>query len=83
MLQKHVRAWQPLTGQCVAHLQGLPGSLPETAEAARRRRKLLVRNDNHGYTPGAGFDMSALQVPIMISCVPPRYVTGMCEVLGE
>ena len=60
--------------QCVAHLQGLSGSLPEAAEAARRRRKLLLWNDDRGYTPGAGFDMSLLQVPTIDSCmsIPPK-----------
>ena len=48
----------------MTYLQGLPGSLPEAAEAARRRRSLLLWNDDSGYTPGAGFDMSVLQVSI-------------------
>ena len=55
----------------MAYLQGLQGSLPEAAEAAKRRRKLLLWNDDRGYTPGAGFDMSILQVLIIKSCVPP------------
>ena len=54
----------------MAYLQGLSGSLPEAAEAARRRRKLLLWNDDRGYTPGAGFDMSLLQVPTIDSCMP-------------
>ena len=60
--------------QCVAYLQGLSGSLPEAAEAARRRRKLLLWNNDRGYTPGAGFDMSLLQVPTIDSCmsIPPK-----------
>ena len=70
MLRKYGRAWQLLTGECVAYPQGLPGSLPEAAEATRRRRKLLLWNDDRGYTPGAGFDMSVLQVPTIDSCMP-------------
>ena len=41
-------------------LQGLPGSLPEAADLNRRRR-LLGRSEDPGYTPGSGFDMSVLQ----------------------
>ena len=42
------------------YMQGLPGSLPEAAELSRRR-KLLGRSEDPGYTAGSGFDMSALQ----------------------
>ena len=42
-------------------VQGLPGSLPEAAAADRRRRRLLERSQDPGYTAGSGFDMSALQ----------------------
>lgn len=42
------------------HMQGLPGSLPEAA-ALTRRRRLLVRSEDPGYTAGSGFDMSMLQ----------------------
>ena len=41
-------------------MQGLPGSLPEAADLNRRRR-LLGRSEDPGYTPGSGFDMSVLQ----------------------
>ncbi len=41
-------------------MQGLPGSLPEAAATARRR-KLLGRSEDPGYTAGSGFDMGALQ----------------------
>ena len=41
-------------------MQGLPGSLPEAAEISRRR-KLLGRSEDPGYTAGSGFDMSVLQ----------------------
>ena len=42
-------------------MQGLPASLPEAAAADRRRRRLLERSQDAGYTAGSGFDMSALQ----------------------
>ena len=41
-------------------MQGLPASLPQAAELSRRR-KLLGRSEDPGYTAGSGFDMSALQ----------------------
>ena len=41
-------------------MQGLPGSLPKAAAAGRRRR-LLGRSEDPGYTAGSGFDMSVLQ----------------------
>ena len=46
---------------CFGSLQGLGGTLPEAAAQASRRRKLLLRSQDPGYTPGSGFDMSALQ----------------------
>ena len=42
MRQKYVQTRQSLTGQCVAYLQGLPGSLPEAAEAAQAAEAALV-----------------------------------------
>lgn len=42
-------------------LQGLGGTLPEAAAQASRRRKLLLRSQDPGYTPGSGFDMGVLQ----------------------
>lgn len=54
--------------------QGLPGNLPEAAEAARRRRKrgLLVKDEEESYTPGTSFNMGAIQQSSdrVSSCTP-------------
>jgi hypothetical protein len=45
-------------------MQGFEGgtNLPQAAELQRqRRRRLLDRSQNEGYTPGSSFDMSVLQ----------------------
>ena len=46
--------------QCL-NVQGLPAALPQAAEDAQRRRRLLVKAQEATYTPGTGFNMGALQ----------------------